>query len=316
MNLVVALEAYGADLAVESRALRALDADVQLVSTDDESRERQLQDAVGLLVVDHPIDATLLASAPNCRVVATYGIGTDNIDLEAARAAGVIVANVPDYCQDEVADHTIGLWLALERRIVRADAMVRSGAWDEAALVPIRRLRGLVFGLVGFGRIARQVALRARGFGLSVMAYDPMVDRVDAALDFVELATDLEALLKAADIVSLHVPLGPETHRLIDAEAISLMKPSALLINTARGGLTDELALIEALRSGRLAGAALDVYEDEGGATPFHGSDVVNLVLTPHIAFLSTEAVIAAKQGAAEAIVQVLSDDPVRNRVA
>ena len=316
MSLVVALEAYGADLAVERSVLEPLGVEVQPVAAVESDRARQLHEAVGLLLVDHRVDSSFLADAPNCRVVATYGIGVDNLDLEAAREAGIIVANVPDYCQDEVADHAIALWLAVERRIVRADAMVRAGAWDGASLAPIRRLRGLVFGLVGFGRIARQVAMRARSFGLSVVAYDPAVDALDADVDFVDIAADMKTVLTGADVVSIHVPLSVETHRLIDREAISLMKSTAVLINTARGGLVDEAALVEALRADRLAGAGLDVYEDESGATPFPGRDIGNLVLTPHIAFLSTEAEIAAKQGAAEAIAQALSDVPVRNRVA
>ena len=270
---------------------------------------------MGLLVVDYPVDAALLGSTPACRVVATYGVGVDNIELDAARRSGVIVANVPGYCQDEVAEHAVALWLGVERRIVRGDRMVRAGAWEGDTLAPIRRLRGLTFGLVGFGRIAREVALRIRGFGVSLIAFDPAIQTPVDGFDDVQLEPDLDTLLGAADIVSLHIPLASDTHHIIDARAISLMKPEAVFINTSRGGLVDELALIDALGTDRIAGAGLDVLAHEPPLAPFRGRDLDNLVLTPHIAFLSAEAVVAAKRGAAEAIAQVLGGEPVRNRV-
>jgi D-3-phosphoglycerate dehydrogenase len=316
MSVVLMLEPYGDGHSLEQEVLGPLGAEVQLVSSDAAVRARQLQGAVGLLVVDHRVDAGLLGSAPRCRVVATYGIGVDNIDLDAARRAGVVVANVPDYCQDEVAEHALGLWLACERRIARGDAMVRAGGWDGPLLAPIRRLRGLTFGLLGFGRIARQVAVRVRGFGVSVIAYDPAISDTGDDFDFVELKPDLAAVLEAADVVSLHIPLSCDTEGLIDAQAMSWMKPGAVLINTARGGLVDEAALIDALKAGRIAGAGLDVLVREPPDAAFEGRDLESLVLTPHIAFLSSEAVAAAKRGAAEAISQVLQEQPVRGRVA
>jgi D-3-phosphoglycerate dehydrogenase len=316
MSVVVALDAYGTDLTLEQEILTPSGARVVLVSDEPAQRDRELAEAVGLLVVDHPVEASLLASTPSCRVVATYGVGVDNIDLEAARSLGVIVANVPDYCEDEVAEHAVALWLACERRIVQGDAMVRRGDWDGGALGPMRRLRGTTFGLVGFGRIARQVAQRVRGFGVSVVAYDPALADVPEGYGFIELMPSLDALLDIADIVSVHVPLTAATRHTIDAEAISMMRPGAVLINTSRGALVDEAALMDALRDGRLAGAGLDVLTEEPPSASFRGRDLANLVVTPHVAFASTEAVAAAKRGAAEAIAQALRNEPVRNRVA
>ena len=324
MVLVVALDDYGADHSVEQHILDPVGALVEAVVPDGVARARQLHDAVGVFVVDTAIDTAFFRSAPACRIVATYGVGTDNIDLDAARKAGVAVTNVPDYCTDEVAEHAIGLWLACERRIVQGDRIVRSGGWEDPGLEPLRRLRGLTFGLVGFGRIARQVAQRVDGFGCSLIAYDPFIDPfIDPVIDPspgqggpVELVGDLKSLLSAADVVSLHVPLTEKTTGLIDATAIDSMKASSVLINTARGGLIHEPALLAALRSGRLAAAGLDVLSDEPPDRSFAGRDLDNLVLTPHIAFSSTESLIAARQGAAEAIAQAVAGKPIRNRVA
>jgi D-3-phosphoglycerate dehydrogenase / 2-oxoglutarate reductase len=316
MSIVLAMDAYGSDRHVEQEVLAPLGAEVHIVARDPAARDEELRRAVALLVVDHPVDSGLLSTAPNCGIVATYGVGVDNIDLEAARRRGVIVANVPDYCHDEVAEHAIALWLACERRIVRGDAMVRRGDWDNLALTPMRRIRGLTFGLIGFGRIGRQVALRARGFGVSLVAFDPAISGPVRGLEFVEVRTDLYEVLRSADVVSLHVPLVDRTRHLIDAGAISAMGPGTVLINTSRGGLVDEAALLDALRSGRLAGAGLDVLSPEPPRVPFAGLGIENLVVTPHMAFLSTESEHAAKRGAAEAVAQFLRNEPVTNRVA
>ena len=316
MSLVLALDRYGPDLVVEQRVLAPAGATVRAASNDAIELADALRTAVGLLVVDHQVDATLLDSTPACKVVATYGIGYDNIDVAAAAARGVIVANVPGYCVDEVADHTVALWLACERRIVRGDAMVRDGRWDGSSLAPMRRLRGLTFGVVGLGQIGREVVRRVLAFGADVIAYDPFVDRLESGAGSVEIVDDLGVLLERADVVSLHVPLTDETRGLLDRAAIARMRPTTVLLNASRGGIVDEDALLEAVRGGRLAGAGLDVFEPEPPKSSFVGRGPDDIVLSPHVAFLSTEALLAARRGAAEAVAQVILGLPVTGRVA
>jgi D-3-phosphoglycerate dehydrogenase len=316
VTLVLALDRYGPDLEVEQEILARAGATVLTASEGASQLVDALQAAVGLLVVDYPVDARLLDLAPACKVVATYGIGYDNIDVAAAAARGIVVANVPGYCVDEVADHTVALWLACERRIVPGDAMVRDGRWDGSALAPMRRLRGLTFGVVGFGQIGREVARRALAFGVDVIAHDPFVTRIEVGEGPVEIMADLGVLLDRADVVSVHVPLTDETRGLLDAAAIGRMKPTTVLLNASRGGIVDEDALLAAIKAGRLAGAGLDVFQHEPPGSKVTGERSGHLVFSPHVAFLSTEALLAARRGAAEAVAQALSGEPVSGRVA
>jgi D-3-phosphoglycerate dehydrogenase len=316
VTLVLALDRYGPDLDVEQEILARAGATVRTVGEGASELADDLKSAVGLLVVDYPVDAALLDSAPACTVVATYGIGYDNIDVAAAAARGIVVANVPGYCVDEVADHTVALWLACERRIVHGDAMVREGRWDGTALAPMRRLRGLTFGVVGLGRIGREVARRALAFGVDIIAHDPFVTRAEVGGGPVEIVADLGVLLDRADVVSVHVPLTDETRGLLDAAAIGRMKPTTVLLNASRGGIVDEDALLAAIRAGRLAGAGLDVFQNEPPGPKVTSERSGHLVLSPHVAFLSTEALLAARRGAAEAVAQALRSEPVSGRVA
>jgi D-3-phosphoglycerate dehydrogenase len=316
VTFVLALDRYGPDLDVEQEILARAGATVRTVGEGGSELADDLKSAVGLLVVDYPVDATLLESAPACKVVATYGIGYDNIDVAAAASRGIVVANVPGYCVDEVADHTIALWLACERRILSGDAMVRDGHWDGTALAPMRRLRGLTFGVVGLGQIGREVARRARAFGVDLIAHDPFVTGLEVGGDPVEIVADLGVLLDRADVVSVHVPLTDRTLGLLDAGAIGRMKPTTVLLNASRGGIVDEDALLAAIRAGRLAGAGLDVFQNEPPGPKVTSERSGHLVFSPHVAFLSTEALLAARRGAAEAVAQALRGEPVSGRVA
>ena len=257
------------------------------------------------------LPAEVIDRFERCRIIARTGIGIDTVDLAAATAKGIVVTNVPEYCEDEVSDHAMALMLALARNVALGNALVHGGSWDLAAVKPIYRVRGRTVGLVGFGKIARLVATKAQGFGLEVMASDPYVDPADAAALGVGLVP-FEELLARSDFVSVHAPLTPETRNLIGAEALAMMRPEAVVVNTARGGLVDVAALAEALDRGAIAGAGLDVLPEEPPAAdlPLYGRP--NVILTPHTAFYSEESVLDLQVKAAQQVALVLSgQDPV-----
>jgi len=256
---------------------------------------------------------TFFDAAPGCRVIVTYGVGHDHIDLQEAERRGVVVAHVPDYCTEEVADHTMALLLAVARGIGRGDALVRGGGWGVDAVGPLYRLRGRVLGLVGFGRIARAVAARALVFGLIVLAYDPALSQTSLFGGPVKLLDSLRTLLTESDAVSLHLPLSSETRGLIDGPALRQMKPGAILINTSRGALVDLPALLNALDDGHLSGAGLDVFPDE----PPDSESISrpNLVVTPHIGYYSVESLLELKESAARAVAAALTGAPVANQL-
>ena len=216
------------------------------------------KDADAVLVTYAQITGDMIRQFTKCRIISRMGIGTDNIDIAAATAAGIVVTKVPDYCIDEVSDHTMALLLAVVRKIPFINAQVHGGTWKMPAVVPIHRLRGRVLSLVGFGRIPQLVVPKAKAFGLTVIAYDPYAPKEAFAGAGVE-SVDLPTLLKTADYVSIHSPLVPETKHLFSTDAFRQMKASAYLVNTARGPIVDEQALAAALDAGEIAGAALDV---------------------------------------------------------
>jgi D-3-phosphoglycerate dehydrogenase / 2-oxoglutarate reductase len=241
------------------------------------------------------------------RVLARCGTGYDNIDVIAARERGIEVVYVPDYGMDDIADHALALLLACARRIAESDRAVRAGAWPSyAALVPMFRLRGRTLGVLGYGRIGRNLAEKARALGLRVLAHDPYV---------AEASTDREVLFRESDFVSVHVPLTEETRHSVGREDIALMKPTAILINTARGPIVDTTALAEALIEGRLGGAGLDVFEE----TPLPADHPLrrceNAVLTPHSAAYTEEALAEVRKRPLADALRVLRGDPPINPV-
>lgn len=253
------------------------------------------------------------ASAPRLRVVGRAGVGVDNIDLEAARRRNVMVVTAPEATTNAVAEHTVALILALARRLPEADAAVRRGEWPKAEVAGVE-LRGKVLGLIGFGRIARAVAALARGFGMRVLAHDPLVADGVFQNEGVEPAP-LGSVLEGADFVSLHVPLTSETRHLIDRRALGRMKSEAYLVSTARGGLIDEGALLEALDAGTLAGAALDVFESEPPGAPALVRHP-RLVATPHIGAQTVEAQTQVSVDIVQEVLGALRGETPRWRVA
>jgi D-3-phosphoglycerate dehydrogenase len=274
---------------------------------------RVARDADALVVTYAKITGEMIRQMKRCRIISRFGIGVDNVDLAAATAAGIVVTKVPDYCIDEVSDHAMALLLAAARKIPFANARVQAGHWDMRAVIPIHRLRGGVVGLVGFGRIPQLVAPKAKAFGLKVVAYDPYVPPDVFARAGVDGVTFAE-LLKMSDYISVHTPLMPETNRLFRAEVFAQMKPTAYLINTARGPIIDEADLARALDAKQLAGAALDVMTQEPPTgSPLFGRD--DVILTPHTSFYSEESLIDLETKAAEEVVRVLTKQPPRNPV-
>jgi D-3-phosphoglycerate dehydrogenase / 2-oxoglutarate reductase len=249
------------------------------------------RDASVIFVYHAKLTAELIAALPALRLIARCGTGIDGIDIEAARARGVVVTHVVGFATDEVADQTIGLLLACARRIVWCDRSLRQGIWPSSTeLGPLRRLRGQVLGLVGFGLIARGVSARARALGLLVIAHDPYVDDNVFERHEATRVASVDVLLEQSDFVSLHAPLTDETRGMIGSDALTRMRRGATLVNTGRGELVDEQALVEALRSGQLQAAGLDVYAAEPLATDSPLRTLEQVVLEPHAAAFSEEA--------------------------
>ncbi|GLZ13914.1 4-phosphoerythronate dehydrogenase [Actinomadura sp. NBRC 104425] len=268
------------------------------------AEDELVQEAAGaaaLIVGLDPVTARVIEAAPSLRVIAKHGVGVDNIDVAAAKAAGIRVVNAPGANTTAVADMTMALLLAAVRQIVPAHSSVVQGRWDRF-FGP--ELAGRTLAVIGFGRIGQAVARRARGFDMTVVAHDPHLPAEVFAEHGVR-AAGLDECLQAADAVTLHLPLAPGAPPLLGRAELARLRPGAYLVNTARGGLVDEAALAEALREGRLAGAAVDVFASE----PPHGSpllDAPNVVLTPHCGAFSHEANAAMGTTVATDVVRVL----------
>jgi len=257
--------------------------------------------AVALLAQQAPITAEVLERLPSCRVVGRYGTGLDNIDVVAAATRSVRVVSVPDYSVEEVSSHAVALVLALVRGITRLDASVHEGSWDFRAAGELRRLSALQLGVIGLGHIGESLARKVRSLGFSVNGFDVTPRHVEGVRTM-----GLDELLAASDIVSLHVPLTASTRHLLGDEELARMKQGAMLVNTSRGALIDEAALAHALAEGRLAGAALDVLEEE---PPAPGNPLLadrRVLITPHAAFYSQESLAELKYRVADGIVDAL----------
>jgi D-3-phosphoglycerate dehydrogenase len=272
----------------------------------------QLADAVAVMVTVQEVNDAVLAAMPACKIVARVGTGLDSIDLDAAARRGILVTYVADYSVDEVSTHAIALLLAWARRLPQYLDLVRAGQWNSTGGGTIRRLRGQTLGLAGFGRIGQATATKALGLGLRVLVCDPYRTAEDIEVAGCEQA-DWETLLAESDYISLHVPLTPDSLHLINVDALRAMKSSAVLINTARGGLVDQTALVAAIQAGEIAGVALDVLAEEpppGDSPLLHDP---RIVITPHAGWYSTEAQRDVVVRACEDVQRVLSGHPARS---
>ena len=286
---------------------------LQLTEKRDILRETEFADAV--MVHFDQIDKDVISNLKNCRIIARSAVGYDNIDLDAASAAKIPVTNVPDYCVEEVSNHTLMMILNSAKKFNQLEANVKKGLWGDFAIAkPIHAVRGQTLGLLGCGRIARCLAVKAQVFGIKVIAYDPYI-KPEAVKDFGVTLVSREELLAQSDFISMHLLLNEDTRKSINADFFKKMKNSAIFVNTARGGLEDEDALIEALRTGEIAGAALDVLTEEGidKDAPLQKFD--NVIITPHAAWYSEQAFYTLLTSAAQEVVRALHGEPVKNQV-
>jgi D-3-phosphoglycerate dehydrogenase len=310
-TLIAVADSPFVNLQPTEKVLASLDADIQIAKqTTPEAILEIAREADGLMVTFANISKEIIQGLERCKVIGRYGIGVDNIDLDAATEAGIQVCYVPDYCQDEVSDHAMTLLVSLARKITYSNSLVQQGRWDAKAVAPMYRLRGRTLGLVGLGQIPQSVVPKAQAFGLNVIASDPFVPEEVAKNFDVELV-DFDSLLERSDYISVHAPLTDKTHHLFSKDAFQKMKSEALLINTARGPLVDDQALADALDDGQIGGAALDVLPIEPPVdSPLLNRD--NVIITPHTAFYSVEALVDLQTKAAEDVVSVLNGQTPR----
>ncbi len=280
------------DVEQERRAVEAAGGTLIVGDAADEEQVTALcRDADGVLSVRAPITRSVIAAMQRCRIIVRYGIGLDTVDIPAATERGIMVANVPDYCLDEVSDHALALLLMLSRQMIPAMSLAREERWGIPKMPPVHRLRGQTCGLVGCGRIGSLLAGKVSALGMTVIIFDPYLSEGRAREMGAELVT-FDELLARADFISLHAPLTSDTRHLFGAAAFGKMKRAAFIINTARGGLIDEVALLAALDAEQISGAALDVLESETSVTPMR-SALVNhpkMIVTAHTAWLSEQA--------------------------
>lgn len=276
--------------------------------------ETVLADADAVVVQYVEITQQLIQAMKHCKVIIKYGIGVNNIDVDAATKAGIYVCNVPDYGIDEVSNHAIALMFALHRKLNMLQNAMRNGEWGVERAVPIHRLAGSTVGLMGLGRIPALVAEKLSGLGVQVLAHDPYVSEAKARQHNVALV-DFDTLCAQSDIISIHCPLTDETRHIFDRHTFDKMKPGAILINTARGPVVNEAELVDALSSGKLAAAGLDTFEEEPLRMDSPLLQMENVIATPHCAWYSEEAIQILQKKVAEEVANVLSGNQPFNCV-
>ncbi len=295
---------------LEMSMLAEIDAELLVAAGGVDDVLAVAHDADAILNTYLPWDAESLSRLERCRIIARYGIGFDNVDIDAARDAGIVVTNVPDYSVEEVSVHALALILAAVRKIPWADQALRRDKWAIDEFRPIRRMSEMTVGLLGFGRIGHRLAEALTAMGVGIIVYDPYLSE---GPDMPELV-GLDELLARADIVSVHAPLTDETRGIIDADAVAGMKDGAILVNTSRGPLVDLDAVTGALRNGKLSAAALDVFDQEPlDVTRIEG--VPGLVVTPHMAYYSEEALEESQRKATTQVIKVLTGEEPDYRV-
>jgi D-3-phosphoglycerate dehydrogenase len=316
MSLVVITDYTFADVEVERAALAPLGCRLEAQRCKNPEELIALTAEADVVITQFArIDAEVIAGMKRARAIVRYGIGVDNVDLAAAKAKGIPVCNVPDYCIDEVADHALALVLDLCRRVSQTSTVIKCGEWRLPVGAPeMKALRDLTTGVVGFGRIGREVARRLVAFKGRVLVHDPFAKAEDIAAAGCVPAT-LDALLRESDLVTLHCPSTAQTRKLINAASLATMKTGALLVNVGRGDLVDPGALTEALRSGRIAAAGLDVWDPEPIPEDHAILAMPQVVITPHVASVSVRAVRALREGVCAAAARALRREPAINVV-
>jgi D-3-phosphoglycerate dehydrogenase / 2-oxoglutarate reductase len=313
-KLVAVTDSVFPNLDPARAVLSRIDADLLIAKEPKPEAILQVaRDADAVLTTYAKVTAEIIPQLLRCRIISRFGIGVDNVDIVSATKTGIVVTRVPDYCVDEVSDHAMALLLALARKISFSNALTHNGEWEMKAVVPIHRLRGKILGLAAFGQIPQLIAPKARAFGMRVVACDPYISSDLFSRANVE-RVEFDDLLRISDYISIHTPLLQSTRHLFNADVFSRMKPTAYLINTARGPIVDEIALAAALDRKQIAGAALDVTENEPPTgSPLIGRD--NVIITPHTSFYSEESLVELQIKASEEVVRVLSGQAPRNPV-
>lgn len=306
------------DLEIEKKIFAESGLDIDFILSKGGSPEEicsEGRDCDVLMVLFTPMGKQYLEMFTRCRALIRLGIGTNSVDMSTATQKGIQVANVPDYCQEEVADHTLALFLELTRKVGMLDRDVRKGNWEMSIADPVPRLQALSFGLWGCGGIGMMTGTRAKAFGMTLIGYDPYCTEEVFRENGVKRYTDLKAFLAAADVVSLHVPLTPETEKMVNTVTLGWMKETAYLLNSSRGPLIDEDALYATLAGKKIAGAALDVLTVEPPRGVHKLCAFENCIITPHAAWNSTEAISELRVKAAEEVVRFLKTGWVKRLV-
>lgn len=306
MSKVVVIDGGYEDYSIEAAVLKHTGATIEEVPCQGDlqkiAQATHFADAV--LVRESLLPASIIDQMQRCKIIVRYGAGVDNIDLQAAKARQIYVANVPDYGYEEVSDHALAMLMGIARRIVPRDQAVRLGAWNIARREPMYRIHGGVLGIVGFGRIAQAFFRKAKGLGFKrILVTDKYLKEVPEDVELV----DIDTLCCEADVISLHTPLTKETHHLINRQRLEAMKNNAILINTARGGLIDEVALADTLESKGLYGAGIDVFESEPVSATNPLLNAPNIVISDHTGWYSEQAVLDLQRKAAEEVSRALS---------
>lgn len=313
-KLVAVTDSVFPDLDAARAVLSRIGADLRVAKDPEPEAILQVASSADAVLTTYAkLTADLITKMSRCRIIGRFGIGVDNVDVVSATKSGIVVTRVPDYCLDEVSDHAMALLLSLARKISLINAHTQGGTWKMKETVPIHRIRGAVLGLVGFGRIPQLLAPKAQAFGMRVVTHDPYV-RPDVFSRAGVESVEFDYLVKISDYISIHAPLIAGTYHLFNADVLCRMKPTAYLINTARGPIVDEEALAQALDHKQLAGTALDVMEKEPpDSSPLFGR--ANVIITPHMSFYSEESLVDLQTKAAEEVVRVLSGQAPQNPV-
>ncbi|EAA2974953.1 C-terminal binding protein [Escherichia coli] len=304
MKKIVVIEPGYLNYSAEENILQDWDPQFVVVPANAslEEKLRQVSNADAIMVREATVSRPMIEAMQQCRVIVRYGVGVDNIDSQAAKEKGIYVANVPDYGSEDVAEHALALLLAATRRIATRSRDVRDGQWGIGQREPMFRLAGKILGVVGFGRISRCFVQKASGIGFKrILVVDPLLTDEQASQAGVT-RVNLDTLCREADFISLHAPLTPDTHHLIGEAELAKMKPSAVLVNTSRGGLIDEQALINALLQQRIFAAGLDVFESEPLSAKSPLLQMDNTLCTDHTAWFTEESVVELQSKAAHEV--------------
>jgi len=306
-KVVIADDRYHPDYEAEKKVLAPVDAEITTVQSSLESEIiKAVRDADGLIANLPLITAGVIKGMEKCRVISRYGVGYDNVDIDAATAKGIWVANVPDYCGEDVSDQAMGLFLSCVRKVAQRDRQVRAGIWDLKSTSPEYRIKGKTFVFFGYGMIARVVHRKLAGFGLGrILVYDPYIDASVISAAGGE-KVDMETALREGDYFSVHMPVTEKTRKMFNEVLFSKMKPTAIFINTSRGAIVDEKALYRALKEGWIDSAGLDVFEQEPVNRDNPLLSLENITLSGHVGFYTEESVLELKTKAAQNVKEVL----------